>query len=61
MNNEEWARQAGVIPAKAGIHSAKPRKCAGPALDSRFRGDDRRLVMGTNQNDIATRIEAPGW
>ena len=32
-----------VIPAKAGIHYANLWKCTVVGLDSRFRGNDRRL------------------
>jgi len=34
-----------VIPAKAGIHSAKARECAIDGLDSRFRGNDWRVEL----------------
>jgi hypothetical protein len=33
--------EAPVIPAKAGIHVASPRKWPVYGLDSRFRGNDR--------------------
>jgi hypothetical protein len=43
-----------VIPAKAGIHSANPQKCAVHALDPRFRGNDRRWIRDTIPNDTTT-------
>jgi|GEM_PF-1098349 hypothetical protein len=45
-----WPHTA-VIPAKAGIHSPNPRKCAVDGLDSRFRGNDRRFETGPVPND----------
>jgi len=45
------ALQAAVIPAKAGIHSANLRESAVNALDSRFRGNDRRFKRGPVPND----------
>jgi hypothetical protein len=53
---ETLALQAPVIPAKAGIHSANPRKCAVHGLDSRFRGNDRRLVRDDIPNDTTTEL-----
>jgi hypothetical protein len=44
---------APVIPAKAGIHSANPWKRAVPKLDSRFRGNDRRLEWIPIPNDTS--------
>jgi len=43
-----------VIPAKAGIHSANLWKCAVAGLDSRFRGNDRRLELIPIPNDTST-------
>jgi hypothetical protein len=51
---ETWALQAAVIPAKAGIHSANLQKCAVYGLDSRFRGNDWRLVRDAIPNDTTT-------
>jgi hypothetical protein len=51
---ETQALQAAVIPAKAGIHSASLGKCAVHALDSRFRGNDRRFVRDDIPNDTTT-------
>jgi len=45
-----------VIPAKAGIHSANLWKCAVVGLDSRFRGNDRRLEWIPIPNDTGTRL-----
>jgi hypothetical protein len=44
-----------VIPAKAGIYSANLWKCAVVGLDSRFRGNDRRLEWIPIPNDTSTR------
>ena len=47
-----------VIPAKAGIYSASLWKCAVVALDSRFRGNDRRLEWIPIPNDTTTTRSA---
>jgi hypothetical protein len=52
--SETQVLQAAVIPAEAGIHSANPRKCAVHGLDSRFRGNDRRLVRDDIPDDTTT-------
>jgi hypothetical protein len=52
---ETWALEAAVIPAKAGIYSAKLRKCTVDGLDSRFRGNDRRFEGDPIPNDTTTR------
>jgi len=44
-----------VIPAKAGIYSANLWKCAVVALDSRFRGNDRRIEWIPIPNDTSTK------
>ena len=43
-----------VIPAKAGIYSARLWKRAVAGLDSRFRGNDRRLEWIPIPNDTST-------
>jgi hypothetical protein len=43
-----------VIPAKAGIYSANPRKQALSALDSRFRGNDCDSQLPGVGNDTST-------
>ena len=43
-----------VIPAKAEIYSANLWRCAVVALDSRFRGNDRRLEWIPIPNDTST-------
>jgi hypothetical protein len=50
-----------VIPAKAGIHSATFWKCAVVALDSRFRGNDRRLEWVSIPNDTGTQFPVPSF
>ena len=56
-----WALEAAVIPAKAGIHSANPRKCAVGGLDSRFRGNDGRFERDPIANDTnATKCHIRG-
>jgi len=45
--------QGAVIPAKAGIHSANPRKSAVCGLDSRFRGNDWCLAGYVIANDAS--------
>jgi hypothetical protein len=55
---EAWASQAAVIPEKAGIHSANPRKAPVVGLDSRFRGNDRRFERGPIPNDTTTHERA---
>ena len=59
IHSPDSLRSAGVIwsaviPAKAGIYSANLRKCAADKLDSRFRGNDRRLESIPIPNDIST-------
>ena len=44
-----------VIPAKARIHCASLQECPDYELDSRFRGNDVRLVSYAGSNDAATR------
>ena len=62
MSFGEWCHLRDlVIPAKAGIHSANLWKCAIVPLDSRFRGNDRRLEWipipnGTNPQEIRLRL-----
>ena len=46
--------QATVIPAKAGIQSANVQRGAVHALDSRLRGNDRRLVSDAILNGATT-------
>ena len=48
-----------VIPAQAGIHCANARKCAVHGLDSRLRGNDRRLVRDDIPNDTTTIPRLP--
>jgi hypothetical protein len=50
------ALEAAVIPAKAGIHSSNLQKCIAHVLDSRFRGNDRRLVRDAIPNDTTTAL-----
>jgi hypothetical protein len=57
---ETRALQAAVIPAKAGIHFANLRKYAVQGLDSRFRGNDRRLVSDDIPNDTTTMTRRLG-
>jgi hypothetical protein len=45
-----------VIPAKAGIYSPTLCKCAVVRVDSRFRGNDRRLEWIPIPNDTSTHI-----
>ena len=49
-----WVLWSAVIPAKAGIHSINLWKCAVGGLDSRFRGNDRRLEWIPIPNDTST-------
>ena len=51
---EKGVLQAVVIPAKAGIHSANPWKCASLGLDSRFRGNDQWLGWIPISNGTST-------
>ena len=53
---ETWALEAVVIPAKAGIYLGKPSemRCQ-RALDSRFRGNDRRFEKDPIPSDTTTK------
>jgi hypothetical protein len=53
-NGAHAAHPTTVIPAKAGIHSANLRKGVAEALDSRFRGNDRRFEGDPIPNDTST-------
>ncbi len=44
-----------VIPAKAGIYPPNLWKCAVVGLDSRFRGNDRRIEWIPIPNDTSTK------
>jgi hypothetical protein len=54
---ETQALPGAVIPAKAGIYSASPWKCAAEGLDSRFRGNDHCFERGPIPNDTTTPFQ----
>src|SRR5208283_5003973 len=56
---ETWALPGAVIPAKAGIYSARHWKCAAGGVDSRFRGNDQCPERNSISNDTTTRILPP--
>jgi|SRR5208282_1365883 len=53
---ETWALPGAVIPAKAGIYSARHWKCAAGGVDSRLRGNDRCFEGDSNPNDTSTGL-----
>jgi hypothetical protein len=52
--SETRALPGAVIPAKAGIYSARRWKCAADGLDSRFRGNDPCFDRDLIPNDTST-------
>ena len=54
-----WGSRFAVIPANAGIHSLNGASLAGCEVDSRFRGNDRRIEWLHHSNDIITPARLP--
>jgi hypothetical protein len=50
-----WHLRGLVIPANAGIYSTNLWKCAVVGVDSRFRGNDRRLEWIAIPNNTSTQ------
>ncbi len=53
-----WGSRFAVIPANAGIHSLNGASLAGCEVDSRFRGNDRRIEWLPIPNDTTTACPA---